>query len=250
MISRVEETLAEWPIPRLQRPYEPFLYRFDWSWQEAGGWSVRAYREGARAVTLRPGVGEALTSLGPLLRPFITRWWTDKAAALNPDVEAARSVLEFEDFLFGRDRIALGRVAEGLLDLQRGRCFYCGASLDAKREVDHFIPWSHSGDDGLDNLVASCRRCNNAKRATLPGPAHVADLTERNEIWTADLSALSEERRWPRDYRRSTQIARAAYLHSPDERPIWSWAVDGGAVLEQLGPRRQELARLFSGPAR
>ena len=29
---------------------------------------------------------------------FITRWWTDKAAQLNPDVEAARSVLEFEEY--------------------------------------------------------------------------------------------------------------------------------------------------------
>ena len=92
---------------------------------EAGGWSVRAYRTTGRAIRLYPGVGDALTALGPLLRPSITRWWTDKAATLNPDVEAARSVLEFEDFLFGRDRVALERIAEGLLDLQSGTCFYC-----------------------------------------------------------------------------------------------------------------------------
>jgi hypothetical protein len=123
LVTRVEETLAEWPIPRLQRPYEPFLYSFDWGWAEVGGWSVRAYRTSGRAIRLYAGVGDALTALAPLLRPFITRWWTDKAAQLNPDVGAARSVLEFEDFLFGRDRVALERIAEGLLDLQRGSCF-------------------------------------------------------------------------------------------------------------------------------
>ena len=112
LVDRVEETLAEYPIPRLQRPYAPFLYEFTWSWQEAGGWSARKYRAGDRAITLFAGVGDALTVLGPLLRPFITRWWTEKAAKLNPDVEDARSVVDFEDFLFGRDRVALKGIAE------------------------------------------------------------------------------------------------------------------------------------------
>ena len=244
LVDRVEATLAEWPIPRVQRPYAPFLYAFDWRWQEAGGWSLRDYRGGARAIRLFPGVGEALTSLGPLLRPFITRWWTDKAAQLNPDVEAARSVLEFEDFLFGRDRVALERVAEGLLDLQHGDCFYCRTRVAAKREIDHFIPWGHSGDDGLDNLVAACRRCNNAKRAALPGPDHLADLTERNRTWNHDLSAIAEERRWPRDPLRSARIARAAYLLSPDERPLWIRSAIGDRY-DNLGAHRQELMLLL-----
>jgi hypothetical protein len=80
------------------------------------------------------------------------------AAKLNPDVEAARSVLEFEDFLFGRDRVALERIAEGLLDLQHGGCFYCRTAVGRSREIDHFIPWTCSGDNGLDNLVDRTRR--------------------------------------------------------------------------------------------
>jgi HNH endonuclease len=91
-----------------------------------------------------------------------------------------------------------------------GRSRACCTRVAAKREIDHFIPWGHSGDDGLDNLVAACRRCNNAKRAALPGPDHVADLTERNRTWNNDLRAIAEERRWPRD------------LYAPDgshERP-------------------------------
>jgi hypothetical protein len=244
LVDRIEETLAEWPIPRLQHPFAPFLYEFPWDWKESGGWSVRRYRAGERAITLFPGVGEGLTALGPLLRPFITRWWTEKAAQLNPDVEAARSMLEFEDFLFGRDRVALERVAEGLIDLQHGRCFYCHTNIARRREIDHFVPWSYSGDDGLDNLVAACRRCNNTKRAALAGPDHLAALLERNQRWDGDLAALAGERRWPRDQPRSLRIARAAYLRSPDERPLWIHTQLGN-LFETLGPHRAELARLL-----
>jgi hypothetical protein len=245
LLTRVEETLAEWPIPRLQRPYQPFLYSFDWRWAEDGTWSVRAYRNTGRAITLFPGVGDALTALGPLLRPFITRWWTDKAAQLNPDVEAARSVLEFEDFLFGRDRAALERIAEGLLDLQHGACFYCHATIGRSREIDHFIPWAYSGDDGLDNLVAACHPCNNSKRATLAGPDHVAEIIQRNHNWDRDLAAISIERRWPRDPDRTHRITRAAYLRSPDQRPLWI-RVATGIVFETLDRHRQELAALLA----
>jgi hypothetical protein len=127
-----------------------------------------------------------------------------------------------EDFLFGRDRVALERVAEGLLDLQRGRCFYCNTNIGSQREIDHFVPWSYSGDDGLDNLVAACHRCNNSKRATLAGPDHLGALLRRNHQWDGDLAALAAEWRWPRDHPRSLRITRAAYLHAPDERPLWA----------------------------
>ena len=235
----------------MQRPYEPFLYSFDWGWAEAGGWSVRAYRTTGRAIRLYPGVGDALTALGPLLRPFITRWWTDKAAALNPDVEAARSVLEFEDFLFGRDRVALERIAEGLLDLQRGTCFYCHTPIGRNREIDHFIPWTYSGDDGIDNLVAACHRCNNSKRATLAGPEHLAEIIRRNQTWDRDLAALSVERRWPRDPDRTHRITRAAYLRSPGERPLWIRAGTGMIVRHPrtAPPRTRGATRVTPAPS-
>ena len=222
LVTRVELTLAEWPIPRLQRPFEPFLYSFAWPWQEEGRWSKRSYRETSRVVELHDGVAEGLVALGPLLRPFMTRWWTDKTAQLNPSVPAARSLVEFEEFLFGRDRVALGRVAEGLLDLQRGACFYCGRAVARDREIDHFIPWSYSGDNGVDNLVAACRRCNNDKRATLAGADHVVSLIERNTHLAADLRAIAEERRWPRDPEQSSSVLRQTYLRAPAERPLWS----------------------------
>lgn len=243
-LTRVERTLAEYPIPRLQRPFEPFLYDFDWGWAEAGGWSVRQYEACTQALRLHPGVGEALVSLGPLLRPFITRWWTEKAAQLNPNVEAARSVIEFEYFLFGRDRVALQRIGESLLDLQRGECFYCGARIARTREIDHFIPWSRSGDDGLDNLVAACRRCNNDKRAALPTSDYIDALLGRNGRWDGDLESIARERQWPRNRSRSLAVMRTAYLTGSTDRPLWHW--DPGSEGYTYVPLREERPRIAS----
>ena len=48
------------------------------------------------------------------------------------------------------------------LVLQRDgwRCAYCGGPADT---VDHLVPYSRSGDNAMDNLVAACRSCNSRK---------------------------------------------------------------------------------------
>lgn len=221
LIRRVELSLAEMPIPRLQIPFEPFLYNFDWPWAKKGGWRTGAYDQSPRVIRLYPGVAQSLISLGPLLRPFIMRWWSEKAAAINPEVEEAASMLNFEQFMFGRDRVALDRIAEGLLDLQAGRCFYCETSIGKNREIDHFVPWSQSGDDGLFNLVAACSKCNNSKRSILAGPDFLEAVIDRNQSWASDIASMATERAWPADRNRSNRITRAAYLNSPGERPLW-----------------------------
>jgi 5-methylcytosine-specific restriction endonuclease McrA len=159
------------------------------------------------------------------------------------------------------------RVAEGRLDVPHGiglgvevdngkversstlqgedRVFaYCRTPIRAPRDVDHFVPCSCSGDDGLDSLVAACRRCNNRKRATLPAAPHLADLIERNRTRDSDLESLARKRHWPRDRQRSTSITRTACLHSPDERPLWLCTKQGDSFTS-LGPHRAEIERLL-----
>lgn len=248
LVDSTERTLAEWPIPRLQNPFEPFLYPVTWPFKGRGSFSMRAYRDAGAAIDLLPGVADALVRLGPLLRPFVVRRWAEKAAQLNRDaVTDAGAMLGFEDFLFGQDRVALGRVAEGLLDLQRGRCFYCARPLGARdREVDHFIPWSRSGDDGLDNLVVACRPCNSAKSATLAGPRHLEGVLTRNADLAGDLLALSRERTWPRDAVRTGAIVRAAYLRGSTQRTLWSWDPGAGAPrLSVFGASEGEIGRVL-----
>ena len=45
-----------------------------------------------------------------------------------------------------------------------GRCWYCGCELHPDHfHVDHQIPKSSGGSSDIDNLVASCERCNMVK---------------------------------------------------------------------------------------
>lgn len=42
-------------------------------------------------------------------------------------------------------------------------CFCCDRQLSAKRHVDHVLPWSRVGIDGLTNLALTCERCDSSK---------------------------------------------------------------------------------------
>lgn len=45
------------------------------------------------------------------------------------------------------------------------KCAYCGIDLEccSDMRIDHFIPKSYVMDNSIDNLVASCKRCNSIK---------------------------------------------------------------------------------------
>ena len=51
-------------------------------------------------------------------------------------------------------------------------CNWCCARLHADSVViDHFIPVAKGGGNDIDNLVVSCRRCNEIKRDHRPDDA-------------------------------------------------------------------------------
>jgi 5-methylcytosine-specific restriction endonuclease McrA len=50
------------------------------------------------------------------------------------------------------------------LDEQGGECGYCGVELKLEEGVgDHKVPHSHGGETSMDNLVVSCKKCNEMK---------------------------------------------------------------------------------------
>ena len=60
------------------------------------------------------------------------------------------------------------------LDVQGGRCAYCGVEISIFRTdgehflyatVDHIVPLSKGGPDVVENTLGACRRCNFAKRS-------------------------------------------------------------------------------------
>jgi hypothetical protein len=227
LVDDVEWKLIEMPLPRLQTfggREDPFLYRITWD-RDVRLRHVRTYQRGRggafdNRLLLVAGVGDALVTLNGMLRPLIHREWAALVARMN-GMEEAR----LELFLFGRARISLEPVREGLHDIQRGRCFYCGELLGQGARaphVDHFIPWSRYPNDAIENLVVAHDRCNAGKKDFLAASDHVARW--RNRMSGDDAAALlqlADHVRWDAAPDRSVAVARGIYFRLPGDMPLW-----------------------------
>lgn len=150
-VSRVSRLLATMPLWRLQTLRHGTLEFL--------------YRKGGRpgTILLLHGVVANLRHFhGFIVRMVQSEWlrFLQRLAANQPLLGATT---DLSDFLFGADRIALGRACNGLRKLQSGRCFYCESTLRDQTDVDHFIPWSRYPRDIVHNLVAAHRGCNASK---------------------------------------------------------------------------------------
>lgn len=61
----------------------------------------------------------------------------------------------------------------------KGCCYWCGQTVPAKAlTMDHIIPISRGGKTSRNNVVPSCKTCNNHKKQMLPieWEAHVQKL--------------------------------------------------------------------------
>jgi 5-methylcytosine-specific restriction endonuclease McrA len=67
----------------------------------------------------------------------------------------------------GEDRYTAADV-DRLLGLQSGRCVYCKRSIKAKFHVDHIMPLSKGGTNGVRNIQLLCQMCNQMKHAKHP----------------------------------------------------------------------------------
>lgn len=56
-----------------------------------------------------------------------------------------------------------------LWEKSKHRCYWCGKRIkDGKYHVDHVMPLSKGGSDGIENLVIACPTCNMSKGTKLP----------------------------------------------------------------------------------
>jgi 5-methylcytosine-specific restriction endonuclease McrA len=214
-------TVLRMPLPKLQRfgsgrliHEDRFIY--DFGWPDESPASVLNRPGFDDSLVLQAGVGEWLVKLTPLIRPFAQLRWSSLIARQNPDLVDDRRL---DEFLFGASRISLDRVREALRDQQAGRCFYC-AQLTRRPDVDHFLPWSRHPDNTVDNLVAACSRCNNAKSASIAAPHHLqAWLSRRSD--SAELDAIAAATGFARRPDRTLGTVTATYLWLPHRTPLW-----------------------------
>jgi hypothetical protein len=218
-IGEVALCLAQQPLHRLQRlpgspSSDPFLFDDSFLHDQV---SRRTLRRHGNAIELRPGVAAGLARLSGLLRPALEIMWVDDVRRMNRHLDD--KVPDVAGHLFGRERVALRAVREPLKEAFGDRCFYCNAVLASDSPVDHVLPWSLIGIDGLANLVGACSRCNGDKLNALPAPAIVDRVLARDRVVLEELAVDLE---WPTQYDRVVSAARGIYLSRPDGSPTWA----------------------------
>ncbi len=239
------ERVVDMPLPRLQKfgsgakaVEDRFLY--DYGWGEQGQRKHVSLARQDDTIRLRSGVAAGILQLQPLLLRHIEAVWVGLVADWNPNLtDAAR----LREALFGGERLTNAALAQPLVDLQMGKCFYCEVELTAAAEVDHFLPWSVTHNDNVENLVVACRSCNSKKSDSLASIEHLVRWRTRLMPGSAvfvDLTALAEKfaRGW--DPTSSLGQARSLYFYAAKGQQTWSMGdhylpLDSAAVSQSLG---------------
>ncbi len=65
-----------------------------------------------------------------------------------------------------------------------GKCYYCGREFRPKElTMDHIVPIIRGGRSTRNNVVPSCKECNNRKKHSLPSEwKEYLDSLHRDEI--------------------------------------------------------------------
>ena len=194
-ISGVVRTMPLWKLQTVGRESLDFLY------EKAGT---------GRTIELRPGVAYCFRKFHPLISDLVRGAWLRYVRQQNLDVlgEAA----DLNQFLFGGERANLAVVRPVLIDIQRGRCFYCNKPLlPPSTHVDHFIAWARYPIDLGHNFVLADTRCNSQKGDRLPAYVHLAGWAERNTQFGDQIGNAMKERGIIAELTVSNRVAQWAY---------------------------------------
>ncbi|UQX11485.1 HNH endonuclease [Candidatus Mycobacterium methanotrophicum] len=218
-INEITLCLAQQPLHRLQKlpgssTSDPFLYDDSFLHDQVSRSTLRAHGD---AIELKPGVAHGLARLAGLLKPALEIMWVDDVRRMNKFLY--EKVPDVAGHLFGRERTALTAVRESFKEVFGPHCFYCGTHLPVNNPVDHVLPWSLVGIDGLANLVLACARCNGDKSGALPAVSIVDRVLERDRDI---LEQVASEIQWPTQHDRVVAAALGIYRVQPAGVPTWS----------------------------
>jgi HNH endonuclease len=218
-IDEITLCLAQQPLHRLQKlpgssASDPFLYDDSFLHDQVSRSTLRSHGD---AIELKPGVAHGLARLAGLLKPTLEIMWVDDVRRMNKFLDA--EVPDVAGHLFGRERTGLGAVRGPFKDVYGPHCFYCATHLPSNNPIDHVLPWSLVGIDGLANLVLACVRCNGDKRSALPAVSIVDRVLGRDR---QVLEQIASEIQWPTQHDRVVAAARGIYRVQPAGVPTWS----------------------------
>lgn len=218
-IDEIVLCLAQQPLYRLQRlpgtaSSDCFLYDDAFLHDGITRGSLSAHGDG---ILLKPGVAVGLARLAGLLKPALEIMWVEDVRRMNQFLH--ENIPDVAGHLFGHERIALTAVRDPLKNAFGASCFYCETPLGRDNPIDHVLPWSLVGIDGLANLVPACRPCNSDKRHSLPAPAIIDRALGRNRAVLEDIAVTIE---WPTQYDRVVAAARGIYRSQPLGTATWA----------------------------
>jgi hypothetical protein len=218
-IDDITLCLAQQPLHRLQKlpgasGSDPFLYDDSFLHDQVSRSTLRAHGD---AITLKPGVAHGLARLAGLLKPALEIMWVEDVRRMNKFLDA--EVPDVAGHLFGRERTALAVVRAPFKDAFGPHCFYCGTHLPDNNPIDHVLPWSLVGIDGLANLVLACPRCNGDKSGALPAVTIVDRVLDRERDVLEEIASALQ---WPTQHDRVVAAARGIYRGQPAGVPTWS----------------------------
>jgi len=197
LVREVGRLLVEMPLWKLQLVGKE---RLDFLYEE---------RLVERGIVLRPGIAACFRAQFQIVQALVQTAWLSFVQRLNRSTLG--SMTDLADFLFGSDRARLSEIAVGLMDLQKGRCFYCGGAVRDGGAVDHFIPWSRYPLDLGHNFVLAHAACNNDKRDMLAASGHLERWVQRNDDEATVLNEIFDAARFPFDADASLSVAEWAY---------------------------------------
>lgn len=218
-IDDITLCLAQQPLHRLQKlpgsmTSDPFLFDDAFLHDHVSRSTLRAHGD---AIELKPGVAHGLARLAGLLKPALEIMWVDDVRRMNKFLHA--DVPDVAGHLFGRERTALDKVRKPFKDAFGPHCFYCQTHLPAGNPIDHVLPWSLVGLDGLANLVLACARCNGDKSNALPAVPIIDRVLDRDPVV---LEQVATEIGWPTQRDRVVAAAVGIYRMQPAGVPTWS----------------------------
>lgn len=225
------------------------------------GWKPPAPSIFERLEYPHPTVDQITRDVARWLQAMVSKYGTPERVTVEHVREAFMGVAQRAEYQAqmrrrqrDRERIRAELVQQGyanpteqdirrfrLVTMQNGECLYCGEPITlATSELDHIVPRSVGGSNRSENVVAVCKRCNQAKGknvfsqwAAATDYASVEEALARVDRWDRprDFDAASFNR-LKRDVK--NRLRRKSEDDPIDERSLASTAYAAREIAQRI----------------